>query len=205
MWIRGDPNSPGWRNHLQPVFLGDLALLLSDSQLKSYITSTFTTFLWAPLLQMSSILAILQPFSETRWHRRDPSFHMLQKVKTGNLNGQIFFKRHCLLHISPLLNTFRKQNNVTNDKDKALPYRPTQILIQFSSVQFSHSVMSDSLRPHKLQHARPPCLSPTSGVHPNSCPSSWWCHPAISSSVVPFSCPQSLPASGSFPMSQLFA
>ena len=65
--------------------------------------------------------------------------------------------------------------------------------------------MSDSLWPHELQHARPPCPSPTPGVHPNSCPSSRWCHPAISSSVVPFSsCPQSLPASESFPMSQLF-
>ena len=68
------------------------------------------------------------------------------------------------------------------------------------------SVMSNSLQPHKLQHARPPCPSPTPGVHSDSCPSSQWCHPAISSSVVPFfSCPQSLPASGSFPMSQLFA
>ena len=65
--------------------------------------------------------------------------------------------------------------------------------------------MSHSLWPHESQHARPPCPSPTPGVYPNSCPSSWWCHPAISSSVVPFSsCPQSLPASGSFPMSQLF-
>ena len=79
------------------------------------------------------------------------------------------------------------------------------ILITFSSVQFSHSVMSDSLPPHESQHARPPCPSPTPGVYPNSCASSQWCHPAISSSVVPFSsCPQSLPASGSFPMSQLF-
>ena len=74
------------------------------------------------------------------------------------------------------------------------------------SVQFSHSVVSDSLWPHELQHARPPCPLPTPGVHPNPCPSSWWCHPAISSSVVPFSsCPQSLPASESFPMSQLFS
>ena len=73
------------------------------------------------------------------------------------------------------------------------------------SVQSSRSVMSDCLWPHELQHARPPCPSPTSGVHSNSCPSSWWCHPAISSSVIPFSsCPQSPPASGSFPMSQLF-
>ena len=76
----------------------------------------------------------------------------------------------------------------------------------FSSVQFSCSVMSDSLWPRELQHARPPCPSPTPGVHPNPCPSSRWCHPAISSSVIPFSsCPQSLPASESFPMSQLFS
>ena len=76
----------------------------------------------------------------------------------------------------------------------------------FSSVQVSSSVMSDSLRPHESQHARPPCPSRTLRVHPNSCALSQWCHPAISSSVVPFSsCPQSLPASGSFPMSQLFA
>ena len=76
---------------------------------------------------------------------------------------------------------------------------------QFSSVQFSRSVMSDSLRPHESQHTRPPCPSPTPEVHSDSCPSSQWCHPAISSSVIPFSsCPQSLPASDSFPMSQLF-
>ena len=75
-----------------------------------------------------------------------------------------------------------------------------------SSVRFSLSVMSDSLQPHETQHARPPCPLPTPGVHPNSCASSWWCHPAISSSVVPFSsCPQSLSASRSFPMSQLSA
>ena len=77
--------------------------------------------------------------------------------------------------------------------------------ITIYSVQFSHSVVSDSLWPHKLQHARPPCPSPTPGVHPDSRPSSQWYHPAISSSVIPFSsCPQSLPASESFPMSGLF-
>ena len=79
-------------------------------------------------------------------------------------------------------------------------------LFAFLSVQFSHSVMSDSSRPHELQHARPPCPSPTPGVHPNPCPLSQWCHPTISSSVILFSsCPQSFPASGSFQMSQLFA
>ena len=75
----------------------------------------------------------------------------------------------------------------------------------FSSVQLSRSVVSDSLRPHELQHARPPCPSPTPGVHPDSCLLSRWCHLTTSSSVITFSsCPQSLPASGSFPMNQLF-
>ena len=74
------------------------------------------------------------------------------------------------------------------------------------SVQFSLSVVSDSLWSHEPQHARLPCPSPSPGVHPNPCPSCWWCHPTISSSVVPFSsCPQSFPASGSFQMSQLSA
>ena len=78
--------------------------------------------------------------------------------------------------------------------------------LALKETQFSRSVVSDSLQPHESQHARPPCPSPTPGVYPASCPSSWWCHPAISSSVSPFSsCPQTLPASGSFPMSQLFA
>ena len=78
--------------------------------------------------------------------------------------------------------------------------------VWFSSVQFSRSVVSNSLQPHEPQHARPPCPSPTARVYPNSCPLSWWCHPTISSSVRSFSsCPQSLPASGSFQVSQLFA
>ena len=78
---------------------------------------------------------------------------------------------------------------------------------QVSSVQsLSCSVVSDSLWPHESQYARPPCASPTPGVYPSSCPSSRWCRPAISSSVIPFSsCPQSLPASVSFPVSQLFS
>ena len=84
------------------------------------------------------------------------------------------------------------------------------LLISLSSLKqmlFSRSVVSDSLRPRESQHARPPCPSLTPGVYSNSCPPSWWRHPAISSSVVPSSssCPQSLLASGSFPMSQLFA
>ena len=78
--------------------------------------------------------------------------------------------------------------------------------VQFSSVQFSCLVVSDSLQPYGLQHTRPPCPSPTPGVYPNLCPLSWWCHPTISSSVIPFSShPQSFPVSGSYQMSQLFA
>ena len=81
-----------------------------------------------------------------------------------------------------------------------------ELKIELPSVQFSHSVVSDSLWRHGLQHTRPPCLSPTPRVYSNSGPFSWWCHPIISSSVVPFSsCLQSFPASGSFPMSWFFA
>ena len=87
-----------------------------------------------------------------------------------------------------------------------LTYLQNFTIFQVLSVQFSRSVVSDSLQPDESQHTRPPCPSPTPGVHSHSCPSSQWCHLAISSSVVPFSsCPQSLPASESFPMSQLFA
>ena len=79
------------------------------------------------------------------------------------------------------------------------------MLIKILSVQFSRSVMSDSLQPHESQHARPPCPSPTPRVYSNSCPLSRWCHPTISSSVIPFSsCLQPFPASGSFQMSQFF-
>ena len=82
----------------------------------------------------------------------------------------------------------------------------SQLFKFIQTVQSSRWVVSDSLRPHGLQHARPPCPSPTPGVYSNSCPLSCWCHPTISSSVIPFSsCPQSFPSSGPFPMSQLFA
>ena len=96
-------------------------------------------------------------------------------------------------------------------KPKKLNIQKTKIMAsiirshQIRSDQISRSVLSNSLRPHESQHARPPCPSPTPRVHSDSRPSTQWCHPAISSSVVPFSsCPQSLPASESFPMSQLF-
>ena len=80
-----------------------------------------------------------------------------------------------------------------------------RVCVRVWNVQFSHSVVSDSLWPHEPQHTKPPCPSPTPGVHPKPCPLYWWCHPTISSSVLPFSsCPQCFPASGSFQMSQLF-
>ena len=89
---------------------------------------------------------------------------------------------------------------------RTISYLNSSLFHSISLVQFSRSVVSDFLWPHELQHARPPCPSPIPGVHSDSRPSSQWCHPAISSSVVPFSsCPQSLPASESFPRSQLFA
>ena len=100
----------------------------------------------------------------------------------------------------PLYTNNEHMNKILNQFAKLKTTKMT-----LSSVQFSCSVLSDSLRPHESQHNRPPCPSPTPRVHPNSCTSSWWCHPAISSSVVPFpSCLQFLPASESFPMSQLF-
>ena len=85
-------------------------------------------------------------------------------------------------------------------------YTYIEFTLSFDSVQFSHSVMSDSLWPHESQHARPPCPPPTPRVHSDSRPSNQWCHPAISSSFIPFSsCPKFLPVSEYFPMSQLFA
>ena len=102
---------------------------------------------------------------------------------------------------------------LTPNSQSTLPSPPPSPLVTSSFFMFvslfyhfSHSVMPDSLQPHELQHTRPPCSSPTLGACLNSCTTSWWCHPTISSSVVPFSlCLQSFPALGSFPMSQFFA
>ena len=100
----------------------------------------------------------------------------------------------------------RERQDLKTEKKKEEERGSIDLDSEFSSVQDSHSVVSDSLQPHEPQHTRPPCPSPTPRVYPNSRPLSWWCHPTISSSVGPFSsCLQSFPASGSFPMSQLFA
>ena len=99
-----------------------------------------------------------------------------------------------------------ENNRIGKTKHLFKKTRDTKGTFHAISVQFSRSVMSNSLRPHEPQHARPPCPSPTPRVHPNPRPLNQWCHPTISSSVIPFSsCPQSFPASGSFPVSQLFA
>ena len=112
-----------------------------------------------------------------------------------------FFSKESVLHISP-----QRHGKLQMRTKNTLKRRCHQTELLGEPIQFSHSVVSDPLQPHEPQHARPPCPSPTPRVHPNPCPSSRWCHPTISSSVVPFSsCPQSFPASGSFPVSQLFA
>ena len=109
------------------------------------------------------------------------------------------------IHVPSLHQTLLPSRLAHNIEQSSVCYTIHLCWYQFSSVQFSCSVVSDSLRLRESQHARPPCPSPTPRVHSDSRPSSQWCHPAISFSVVPFSsCPQSLPASESFPMSQLF-
>ena len=132
--------------------------------------------------------------------RRSLTFFYISIVNTVNINYCTLVIIHSMLIKSLLCMVI--ENLKKMHKTCCLP-RMSDCC--HSSVQFSHSVMSDSLQLHALQHARPPCPTPTPGVYPNSCPSSQWCHPAISSSAIPFSfCPQSLPASESFPMSQLF-
>ena len=111
-----------------------------------------------------------------------------------------------LLHIGLVTKKIQNVYNIALTLVTTVSKIMLTLIVLLFSVQFSHSVVSDSLWPHELQHTRPPCPSPTPRVYSNSCPWSWWCHPAISDSVVPFSsCPQSLPASESFPMSQLFS
>ena len=110
---------------------------------------------------------------------------------------QGFYKS--ILYLSP-------EVNLTDPDPLSCPLPSLMVQSLLSSVQFSRSVVSDSMRPHEPQHARPPCPSPTPGVHPKPCPLNWRCHPNISFSVALFSfCLESFPASGSFPMSQLFA
>ena len=120
----------------------------------------------------------------------------------GSLNKKIF-KMDNSVSQEETVALLQKESTVCALRDLQTIF---SISVQFSSVHFSRSVVSNSLRPHESHHARLPCPSPTPGVHADSRPSSQWCNPAISYSVVPFSsCSQSLPASESFPLSQLFA
>ena len=170
-------------------------------------------------LQMSpstwtSLLPTLSPFHLSR-----------QLLSTGLSSpviqlipiGYLFYTWQCMfpwytLHTSPLPKPCPQVcaqrlclHCCSADRFRSAVSLDSIICVQFRSVPFSCAVVSDSLRPHEVQHARPPYPSSTPGVHPNPHPLSQWCHPAISSSVVPFSsCLQSFPASGSFLMSQLF-
>ena len=131
----------------------------------------------------SVVLTFYKSFTQMKYLLQKSTFFLIWKMHTL-MEIQLFY-----ILISMMYKTFLLPQNSLS-----------------CSVQFSHSIVSDSLWPHESQHARPSCPSPTLRFHSNSCPSSRWCHPAISSSVVPFSSyPQSLPASESFPMSQLFA
>ena len=133
-------------------------------------------------------------------------FELLGSVRTQNRK---ITKRAVPRHILIKLNKTSEERKSSKEAGTKKPKPPKHYIQKYyglNSVQFSCSVVSDSLRPHESQHARPPCPSPSPGVHSDSRPLSWWSHPAISSSVVPFfSSSQSLPASESFPMIQLFA
>ena len=172
--------------------------------------------------QIANIQWIIEKAREFRKIFTSPSLTMLKPLTLWNItNWKILKEMEIPDHLTCLMRnlyagqetTLRIRHGTMNwfqiEKEvlqgRILSPYWFNLYAEFSSVQFNHSVVSDSLQPHELQHARPPCPSPTPRVHSDSCPSSRWCHPAISSSIVPFSsCPQSLPASESFPMSQLF-
>ena len=138
---------------------------------------------------------VAQKMFNMHWNSPQISFYFSGKLCSSHSLGIVY---HWPEYIQGTSGTRIKQKPPCIDAELTIQTRT------ISSVQFSRSVVSDSLRPHESQHTRPPCPSPAPGVHSDSHPSSPWCHPAISSLVVPFSCPQSLPASKSFPMSQLF-
>ena len=132
--------------------------------------------------------------------RQDKTPENLNELEIGN-----FTEKEFRITIVKMIQDLRKNNGEDSRNISWSPQITEEQIEMTTTLQFSCSVMSNSLRPHESQHSRPPCPSTTPGVHSNSRPSSQWCHPAISSSVVPFvSCPQSLPASGFFQMSQIF-
>ena len=152
---------------------------------------------WSSLLTPTRCSRSIETLFFTLWVTKSVFSYQEFMMGRKNLTSLLYW---------PMFSSWALQIRLIKDRSVREGHGLLLYISQFSSVQFSHSVMSNSLWPHELQHARPPCPSPTPGVHPNSCPLSWWCRPAISSSVAPFSsCPQPLPASGSFPRSQLFA
>ena len=172
------PCSLAWDGPILESAFSMVVLMLTSSK-RTYANTPYLAGLLLPVP-----LTLWQATVNLHLCRRLPHTH--RQVWLSLLLG------HCSFPLSPVAPRF----------SLCLP----RVSVSLNSVQFSRSVVSDSLRPHEPQHARLPCLSPTPGVHPNPCPSSRWCHPAISSSVILFSsCPQSFPASGSFQMSQLFA
>ena len=146
-------------------------------------------------------------FKETNYHEQEPANSRTEPTETSDIERTRYnYKIVCLItlkvkaRVRSIISSkrlYKCLNRLEKNSNKSLSHQ--------SVSQFSRSVVSDPLWPHESQHIRPPCPSPTPRVYSNPCPSSQWCRPAISSYVVPFSsCPQSLPASGSFPVSQLF-
>ena len=156
------------------------------------------------ILKMDLVDFLLQWNTLYEYNIMENSKHKMNKINWKHWSDKLLQLNPISLSFDPL----PPQPSLLKDLLKQRLCQMSSSLLhipQFSSVQFSHSVVSDSSRLHEYQHTRPPCPSQTPGVHSGSRPSSRWCHPAISSSVIPFSsCPQSLPASESFPMSQLF-
>ena len=147
-------------------------------------------FFWSPYLVRLFHTFVRQLgftfWSHSLFHYRIPWLPNLKKKKKKSTYSSLFFVLQNYLDLGNEIGLYIPSDNIT------------------SSVQFSHSVVSDSFRPHEPQHARPPCPSPTPRVHPNPCPSSRWCHLTISSSAIPFSSyPKAFPALGSFPMTAL--
>ena len=140
-------------------------------------------------------------------HQSSLFFHYLQEFAQTHVHwvDDAIQPSHPLSPSSPLVLSLSQHQGLSNELAVCITW-PKYWSFSFIISQFSRSVISSSLQPHGLLHASLPCSSPTPRTCSNSCPSSWWCHPIISSSVVPFSfCFQSFPASGSFPVSQLFA
>ena len=171
----------------------DLTIWMFVSKVMSLLLNALSWFIIAILPRILLILWLQPPYTlilETKTMKSD-TFHFFPSIYLEVVGPDVMIFVFWMLSL-------KSQFSLSSFTFKRL--------FGSSSVQFSSfTVMSDSLQPHGLQHTRLPCPSPTPGGYSNSCPLSWWCHPAISSSVVTFSCLQSVPASGSFPVSHFFA